>query len=107
MTMDRFNAMETFLRVVDSGSFSLAARQLGVGQPAVSKMMAQLEGRLGVKLLTRSTRGLSTTEAGQVFYKRARAAVEATEEAELAVRGAGSALTGPLRICAPVTFARL
>jgi DNA-binding transcriptional LysR family regulator len=105
--MDRLAAMETFVRVVDTGSFSAAARQLRVGQPAVSKAVAQLEERLGVKLLTRSTRGLSTTEAGQSFYERARRALEEADEADLAARGAGTGLTGRLRICAAVTFARI
>ena len=62
--MDRLASMETFIRVVETGSFSGAARQLRVGQPAVSKTVAQLESYLGVKLLTRSTRGLTPTEAG-------------------------------------------
>src|SRR5262245_22430988 len=105
--MDRLAAMETFIRVVDTGSFSGAARHLRVGQPAISKTIAQLEERLGVKLLVRSTRGLAPTEAGQNFYERAKRAVEEADEADLAARGAGSGLTGRLRICAAVTFARL
>ncbi len=67
--MDRLAAMEAFVRVVDTGSFSETARQLHVGQPAVSKTIAQLEERLGVKLLLRSTRGLTPTEAGENFYQ--------------------------------------
>ena len=67
--MDRLAAMETFVRVVETGSFSAAARTLNVGQPAVSKTVAQLEERLGVRLLMRSTRGLSPTEAGQSFLR--------------------------------------
>ena len=66
--MNRFSAMEAFVRVMETGSFSSAARQLQVGQPAVSKMIAQLEDRLGVRLLLRSTHGLTPTEAGQSFY---------------------------------------
>ena len=69
--MDRFAAMEVLVKVIDTGSFSAAARQLGVGQPAVSKTVAQLETRIGVKLLLRSTRGLSPTEAGQRYYEHA------------------------------------
>ncbi len=65
--MNRLEAMEVFVRVVDTGSFSGAARQLRVGQPAVSKAVAQLEERLGVRLLLRSTHGLAPTEAGQNF----------------------------------------
>ena len=105
--MDRLAAMEAFVLVVDSGSFSAAARRLNVGQPAISKTVAQLEDRLGVKLLVRSTRGLAPTEAGLNFYERARRSIEEADEAELAARGAGQGLTGKLRICAAVTFARL
>jgi DNA-binding transcriptional LysR family regulator len=105
--MDRLTAMETFVCVVDSGSFSAAARRLDIGQPAVSKSIALLEERLAVRLLLRSTRGLTPTEAGLAFYERAKRAIEETEEAELAARGAGANLSGKLRVCAAVTFARL
>ena len=105
--MDRLAAMEAFVRVVDAGSFSGAAKQLRVGQPAVSKTIAQLEDRLGVRLLLRSTHGLTPTEAGRNFYERAKRSIEEAEEAELAARGAAATLTGRLRISAPVTFARL
>jgi DNA-binding transcriptional LysR family regulator len=105
--LDRFAAMETLALVIETGSFSSAARRLGVGQPAISKTVAQLEEQLGVKLLTRSTRGLTPTEAGLNFYERAKRALEEAEEAELAARGAGAGLTGKLRVCAAVTFARL
>ena len=93
--------------VVDTGSFSAAARRLNVGQPAVSKLVAQLEERLGVKLLVRTTRGLTATEAGLNYYERARRSIEEADEAESAARGAGSGLTGRLRICGAVTFARI
>jgi DNA-binding transcriptional LysR family regulator len=105
--VDRLSAMETFIRVVDTGSFSAAARQLRIGQPAISKAMAQLEGRLGTRLLLRSSRGLATTEAGQNFYERAKRAIEEADEAELVARGAGAGLVGRLRFSAAVTFARL
>lgn len=105
--MDRLVAMETFVRVIDAGSFSGAAKQLRVGQPAVSKTIAQLEDRLGVRLLLRSTHGLTPTEAGRNFYARAKRSIEEAEEAELAARGAAAALTGRLRISAPATFGRL
>jgi DNA-binding transcriptional LysR family regulator len=107
MAMDRLAAMETFVRVVETGSFSAAARGLEVGQPAVSKTVAQLEERLGVRLLMRSTHSLSPTEAGQSFYDRAKRAIEEADGAELAARGAGASLAGRLRVCAAVTFARL
>ena len=105
--MDRMAAMEAFVVVVDTGSFSAAARRLNVGQPAVSKTVAQLEERLGVKLLVRTTRGLTATEAGLNYYERARRSIEEADAAELAARGAGSSLRGKLRFCAAVTFARI
>jgi DNA-binding transcriptional LysR family regulator len=105
--MDRLTAIEIFIRVVDTGSFSAAARQYDVGQPAVSKAIVQLEEWLGVKLLLRSTRTLRPTEAGNSFYLRAKRAVEETDEAVLAARGAASGLSGKLRVTAAVCFARL
>ncbi|MNI04643.1 HTH-type transcriptional regulator DmlR [compost metagenome] len=105
--MDRLGAMETFVFVVETGSFSAAARRLNIGQPAVSKTIAQLESRLAVRLLLRSTRGLTPTEAGLAFFERAKRAIEEADEADNAARGAASGLTGNLRICAAVTFGRM
>jgi DNA-binding transcriptional LysR family regulator len=105
--MDRFQVMATFVRVVETGSFSAAARDLRTGQPAVSKAVAALENHLRTRLLVRSTRGLTPTEAGAAFYERARKALEEAEEAETAARAFGVGLEGRLRISAPVTFARL
>jgi DNA-binding transcriptional LysR family regulator len=105
--MNRFSAMEAFVWVMETGSFSSAARQLQVGQPAVSKIIGQLEDRLGVRLLLRSTHGLTPTEAGQSFYERAKRSLEEADEADLAARGAAATLTGRLRISAAVTFATL
>jgi DNA-binding transcriptional LysR family regulator len=105
--VDRLAAIETFVRVVDAGSFSGAARQLRIGQPAVSKTIAQLEDRLGVRLLLRSTHRLMPTEAGRNFYERAKKAIEEADEAELAARGAAATLSGRLRVCGPLTFTRM
>jgi len=105
--LNRLAAMEAFVRVVETGSFSAAARQLHMGQPAVSKTVAQLERRLGVQLLIRSTQGLTPTEAGQNFFERAKRVIEEADEAEVAARGANASLSGELRISAAVTFARL
>jgi DNA-binding transcriptional LysR family regulator len=105
--MDRLQAMTTFVKVVETGSFSGAARQLGVGQPAVSKTVAQLEERLQVRLLVRSTHALAPTDAGLRFYERARHAVQEVDEAELEARGAGAGLLGRLRVSAATTFAQL
>src|SRR6201996_1549504 len=107
MKMNRLAAMDAFVRVVDTGSFTGAARQLRIGQPAVSKMIAQLEGRVGVRLLLRTTQGLTATEAGETYYGHARRAIEEADAAEQNARGAGAALSGRLRISAAVTFARL
>jgi DNA-binding transcriptional LysR family regulator len=105
--MDRLNLMETFVCAVETGSFSAAVRRLDVGQPAVSKAIAQLEERLQTRLLLRSTRGLSTTEAGQAYYESAKRAIALVDDADSAARGAAADLVGKLRVCAAVTFARL
>lgn len=105
--MGRFREMQMFVRVVESGSFSVAARDLKIGQPSISKTIAGLEDRLGVRLLIRSTRRLSPTEAGVAFYERALRAITEATEAEAAAKGAGASLEGRLRIAAPVTFSRL
>jgi len=105
--MDRLQAMTAFVRVVETGSFSEAARRIGVGQPAISKTIAQLEDRLQVRLLVRSTHGLTPTDAGLRFFERAKTAIQEADEAELEARGAGAGLSGRLRICAATTFARL
>jgi DNA-binding transcriptional LysR family regulator len=105
--MDRLAAMETFVYVVETGSFSAAARRLNIGQPAVSKTIAQLETRLAVRLLLRSTRGLTPTEAGLAFFERAKRTLEEADEADNAARGAASGLSGNLRISTAVTFGRM
>jgi DNA-binding transcriptional LysR family regulator len=105
--MDRLAAMDAFVRVVDAGSFSGAAKQLHVGQSAVSKAIAQLEERLRVRLLLRTTRRLTPTEAGRNFYERAKRSLEEVHEAELVARGASATLSGALRIQATVAFALL
>ena len=100
-------AMITFVRVVETGSFSAAARQLNLSQPAVSKSVAQLESWLDVRLLVRTTRGLSPTEAGWAFFERAKNSIHEADEAEIAARGSMASLSGRLRVNATVTFSRL
>src|SRR6516162_8390960 len=75
MGMDRLAAMDAFIRVVDSGSFSGAAKQLRMGQPAVSKTIVQLKERLSARLLLRTTRRVTPTEAGRNFYERAKRSI--------------------------------
>jgi DNA-binding transcriptional LysR family regulator len=105
--MDRLGAMEMFVRVVETKSFSAAARDLKVGQPAVSKSVAHLEESFGVRLLMRSTRGLTPTEAGRTFYERARKIIDDAHDAALAVSGERAGIGGRLRVSAGVTLARL
>jgi len=99
--------MQFFVRVYETGSFSAAAKLLGVGQPAVSKAVAQLEEQLKTKLLLRSTRRLTATEAGQNFYENAVRTIEQADLALQSVRTEGKALTGRLRVSGTVTFMRL
>jgi DNA-binding transcriptional LysR family regulator len=105
--MDRLGLMETYIRVLEAGSFSGAARHLNVGQPAVSKSIAQLEKLLGVRLLIRSRRGLKPSEAGQTYYEHARRAIAEAEEADFATRATNARLTGRLRVSAGITFTKL
>jgi DNA-binding transcriptional LysR family regulator len=105
--MDRLGLMETYIRVLEAGSFSSAARHLNVGQPAVSKSIAHLEKQLGVRLLIRSQRGLKPSEAGQTYYEHARRAIAEAEEADFAARATDARLTGRLRVSAGITFTRL
>jgi DNA-binding transcriptional LysR family regulator len=105
--MDLLAVMEAFVRVVEAGSFSAAARCLNTGQPAISKSVAQLEDQLGVRLLIRSTRGLTPTEAGEGFYQSARRAIKEADHAVQEARGAGTGFAGRLRVSAPTTFASL
>ncbi len=105
--MSRLREMEIFVRVVDAGSFSSAARDLKIGQPAISKTIASVEERLGVRLLVRSTRSLTPTEAGVAFYERALRAITEADEADAAARGVAASLEGRLRIAVAVTFSRI
>src|SRR5258708_2347907 len=105
--MDRLAALEIFVRVVDSGSFSAVARHQRIGQPAVSKAVVQLEEWLGVSLLMRSTRRVVPTEAGRIFYERAKRTIEEADEAVVAARGSACGLSGKLRVSTSVFFGRL
>ena len=105
--MDRLTALEMFVRVVDTGSFSAVARNQEIGQPAVSKAVVQLEEWLGVSLLMRSTRSVVPTEAGRIFYEHAKRTIEEAHEAVLAARGSAHGLSGKLRVSTSVCFGRL
>lgn len=105
--MDRLQAMQTFVRVVESGSFSAVAREAGATQSAVSKQVAALERLLGARLLSRTTRSLALTEEGQRYFEEAQRIVAEVAEAESVVRGASQQLSGWLRVAAAVGFGRL
>ncbi len=104
--MSRFEDAAVFVAVVDAGGFTAAAAALGLSQPAVSRRIGGLEARLGVRLLTRSTRRLRPTDAGSSFYARARRALAELEEGECEAAAAGAELRGDVRLTAPPAFAR-
>lgn len=98
--MDYLAAMRVYVRVVERGSMSAAARDLGIGQPAVSERIERLEAHLGARLLRRNTRMISVTDMGAAFYERCKIAIEAAEDA-LAGAHDDMPLRGTLRIAAP------
>ncbi|MBW8725665.1 MAG: LysR family transcriptional regulator [Inquilinus limosus] len=104
--MDMPGAMIVFAQVVDSRSFSAAAARLGLSKSAVSKQIAKLEDRLGARLLNRTTRTLSPTDAGQDFYERCLRVVREVEEAERAISHLSAEPRGLLRLSAPASFGR-
>lgn len=102
--MDRFEALTTFRRVVEAGGFAAAARALNASKATVSKRVSQLEAHLGVRLLNRTTRRLSLTEAGHAFFAHS---VRILDELAMAEAGMGAAQAEPrglLRINAPLSF---
>jgi DNA-binding transcriptional LysR family regulator len=102
--LDKLEAMAIFARVVEEESFSGAARKLGLSKSAVSKQITRLEDRLGARLLNRTTRRLSLTDAGSAFYRHCARIVEEGEAAEEAVTLLQEAPRGTLRIAAPMSF---
>lgn len=102
--MDRFLEMQTFNAVVDAGSFVKATDTLGMSKAAVSRYVVDMETRLGVRLLHRTTRRLSLTDDGQVFYARSKEILAELEQAEAEVTSRSEAASGLLRINAPVSF---
>lgn len=102
--MEDLSAMAVFARVVEMESFSGAARALGLSKSAVSKRVGRLEDRMGLRLLNRTTRRLSLTEAGAAFYQGCRRVVAEAEAAERAVSRLASAPRGRLKVNAPMSF---
>lgn len=102
--MDRFLEMKTFSAVVEAGSFTGATRTLGMSKAAVSRHVAELEERLGVRLLHRTTRKLSATSEGEIFYARCRELLGNLDEAEAEISARSGEASGLLKVNVPVTF---
>ncbi|MEM7744831.1 MAG: LysR family transcriptional regulator [Pseudomonadota bacterium] len=102
--MDRFETLRAFVQVIESGSLTRAADTLGVATSAVSRRLKELEAHLGTQLMQRTTRQLRLTAAGENFHIRAQAILQALEEAEAEAGREARALSGVLRIAAPVSF---
>ncbi|MCZ8252351.1 MAG: LysR family transcriptional regulator [Hylemonella sp.] len=104
--MDRLQAMQVFVRVVETGSFSKAAKEFSVTQPTVTKLVAAIEERLKVRLLNRNTRGVSVTESGALYYEKCKSIVREAEEADNIVRLRQTQAQGLLRVGTSVAFGR-
>ncbi|MBA2672366.1 LysR family transcriptional regulator [Ramlibacter sp.] len=102
--MDTLQALAAFARGVDAGSFSAVAREMGVGQPTVSKLVSSLEESLGVRLVTRGTSGVQLTEEGLLFHSRASGILAAYEEAVAEVQHRAAVPNGRVRMAAPIAL---
>jgi DNA-binding transcriptional LysR family regulator len=102
--MENLSDIAVFVKVVDAGSFTGAAENLEISQPVVSKAVTRLEERLGARLLNRTTRRLSLTEAGAELYRRSMQALKQIEDAELEVARFQTEPRGTLRVNAPMSF---
>src|SRR5258708_10067767 len=105
--MDRFHLMSVYVAVAEEESFAGGARRLGMSPPAVTRAIASLEKRLGVTLLTRTTRFVRATDAGQRYLEHARRIIADADEADKAMAGVNAALRGQLALTAPVLFGRM
>ncbi|BAI74592.1 transcriptional regulator (plasmid) [Azospirillum sp. B510] len=105
--MDRLDDLTVLVEVVDSGSLSAAAERLGLSASAISRRIAQMENRLGTRLLARTTRRIALTDAGATFCLRARAILAALDEAEQSLTETGEEPRGTLRVTMPVMFGQM
>ena len=105
--MDKLDAMQIFVRVIEKGSFSSVAKERGIGQPAVSKQISALEDELGTELIHRTSRSIALTEAGRDFYESALHILEDVENATSRIGRGQTAPKGLIRVTVPSTFARL
>lgn len=102
--MDRLKAMTLYCRIIEMGQLSRAADELNLSKGAVSKQLAKLEAHLGGRLINRTTRRLTPTEAGLAYYERAKTILESVDEAECLVTGLSAEPRGTLKISAPMSF---
>ncbi len=102
--MDRFNQLRIFCRIVELGSFAAVAREMKVSAMQISKVIAQLEKNLGVVLLSRTTRSVNLTEAGQLYYRKGKLILEELEELDESTAQLGESVKGILKLCAPIDF---
>lgn len=102
--MNRFEEFEIFVRVVEAGSLTAAADQMSIAKSAVSRRLKELELRLGVQLMTRTTRQLTLTDSGTALYERALRLLADWKETEGQIRAAETALSGKIKVAAPVSF---
>jgi DNA-binding transcriptional LysR family regulator len=102
--MNQFEAMQTFVRIVDAGSISKAAEQLGLAKSGVSRRLVELESQLGVRLLNRTTRRSSLTDAGRAYYEGAVRLLGDVEELNAATSDSTASLAGTLRLAVPLSF---
>jgi DNA-binding transcriptional LysR family regulator len=102
--MDRLDCDRTFVAVLETGSFSRAADRMGVSPGQASKLVSKLETDLGVRLINRTTRALSATEAGQAYYERLKSLIEEFDALDASVRNVAGVAKGRLRLTAPLTF---
>lgn len=105
--MDRFDAMRTFVQVLESGSYTKAALQLSLHKATVSQQVQQLEDKLGTRLLTRTTRSVTPTDEGLTYYRHACAILQQVDDVETMLRKGSSAPAGHLRVDVPVAMGRL
>lgn len=105
--MDRLRAMDTFVRIVESGSLTAAADALDVSGPSVVRLLAALERALDVRLLNRTTRRIALTDEGRDYYERCKRILAEVEDAEAAAANRRGAPRGLLRVTAPVPFGRM
>src|ERR1700735_4728298 len=105
--VDKFDAMQMFVRVVEKGSFSAVAKERGIGQPSVSKQISALEDELGTELIHRTSRSIALTEPGRDFYESALHILDDFENATSRIGRGQTAPKGLIRVTVPPTFARL